>query len=319
MIVLFRNDAEYTSFIYNSETMSEVLFEKEIENVILRIINKIHVSTKLNRIFNMPGKEIWYRFYLDYISIPKEEENIFIFMEGNALALDYKYIEFLKKCYPNSKFVYRFTNTITNYNRWSVERIQKVFDVIISMDKNDCAKYDWLYAHNSYRDDVNVDQYADPLYCSDVFFIGRDKGRLEQLLRVYDKLESNNIHCTFLVSNTDEKKKVHRKGIEYIRNLRYEEVIKYIANTRCVLEIVQEGQRGTSLRPLEAIAFNKRLLTNNKSIMEDDIYEERNMRIFEKESDIPISFIFRNIIYKCRDKIGINIFLKQLRDFLESM
>ena len=223
MIVIFRNDAEYTRFIYNYETMPEVLFEKEIKNAMLRIINKFHVSTRINRIFNMPGKNIWYKNYLNYHAISKEANNIFIFMEGNALALDNNYIDFLRKRYPNSKMVFRFTNTITNYNRWVVDRIKSIYDVIVSMDKSDCKRYNWLYARNSYRDDLDETQYLDSSFSSDVFFIGRDKGRLEQLVKIYDELEKNNVQCLFLVSNINKNRRIYRKNIVYIQNLKYEE------------------------------------------------------------------------------------------------
>jgi len=44
----------------------------------------------------------------------------------------------------------------------------------------------------------------------------------------------------------------------------YEENLEYIKRSKCLLEIMQEGGNGYILRTCEAVAYNKKIITNNK-------------------------------------------------------
>ena len=43
---------------------------------------------------------------------------------------------------------------------------------------------------------------------------------------------------------------------------------------------MQEGGNGYTLRTCEAIAYNKKMITNNLTIKETDIYSEENISCF---------------------------------------
>ena len=62
-------------------------------------------------------------------------------------------------------------------------------------------------------------------------------------------------------------------------------------------EIVQPGQGGLTIRTLEALFYNKKLITNNESITEYDFYNADNIFIY-KEQDCNIdalkSFLKKN-------------------------
>jgi hypothetical protein len=46
-----------------------------------------------------------------------------------------------------------------------------------------------------------------------------------------------------------------------------------------ILEIMQEGQVGMTLRSLEALVLNKKLITNNINIVNDELYHPNNVYI----------------------------------------
>lgn len=99
----------------------------------------------------------------------------------------------------------------------------------------------------------------------DFYFVGFEKGRRQ----VLDQLEQSltGYKCFFKVVN-DIKECIS-----------YEENILNIAKSKCLVDIVQEGQEGITLRPLEALAFKKKLITNNKKILESDFYSPNNVFI----------------------------------------
>lgn len=46
----------------------------------------------------------------------------------------------------------------------------------------------------------------------------------------------------------------------------YQENLDNIRKSKCIVDVVQKGQIGLTLRPLESLFFKKKLLTNNKCI-----------------------------------------------------
>lgn len=103
-----------------------------------------------------------------------------------------------------------------------------------------------------------------------LYFIGYEKERLEVLLKYKSAFESMGLLCSFLIF----KRKT--KGISYLEN------IQNVSQCSCVVDITTE-QTGISLRPLEALFFNKKLITNNKSIKDYPFYHPSNIFVLEED------------------------------------
>ena len=65
-------------------------------------------------------------------------------------------------------------------------------------------------------------------------------------------------------------------------------------NSKCVLEFMQEGQNGATLRYFEAVCYNKKLLTDNPNITEFPYYDSRWMRVFKNVEDIDVNWLKEN-------------------------
>ena len=87
---------------------------------------------------------------------------------------------------------------------------------------------------------------------------------LEELKKIYLSL---GIQCDF---------KIVYSPADYIS---YEDNIRNVISSKCVLEICQEGQHGLTLRALEAMLCHRKLITNNKSIVKEDFYNPQNIFI----------------------------------------
>jgi hypothetical protein len=101
----------------------------------------------------------------------------------------------------------------------------------------------------------------------------------------------------------------------YSSYLTYLENLQNVIASRCVVDIVQDGQYGLTIRVFEAAVYQKKLLTNNKTILETDLYNKNNVFIldyddietiddFMQKETIPIS----NAVLQ---KYDINIWLQE--------
>lgn len=106
---------------------------------------------------------------------------------------------------------------------------------------------------------------------SDCFFCGLPKDRAGLLHDLRTSLESEGLVCDFVIPRTPSEK------------LTYPQYLDRLAHTRCVIDICQQGQTGLTRRPLEALFYNKKLLTNNPEIARYDFYRPQNVFILGKD------------------------------------
>lgn len=130
---------------------------------------------------------------------------------------------------------------------------------------------------------------------STAFFVGYGLGRLEILQKSFSVITSKVDNCRFYIAGVKEENKEKIPGVQYNVTFPYAEELQMAYNTDCIVEIVKEGQTGVSLRTCEAIAFNKKLLTNNQNLQEMPFFDGRFMSVFEDPSEIDIDFIKRKM------------------------
>ncbi len=70
----------------------------------------------------------------------------------------------------------------------------------------------------------------------------------------------------------------------YIKPLDYLDVNKSHTNTKVILDLPHPLQNGLTMRTIEAIGANKKLITTNEDIKNYDFYDEDNICILDKEN-----------------------------------
>lgn len=281
---------------------------------ILKPFYKLHFSDKINSHFFIPLKSIWNRFYQLHQYDYKDSERYCIIFLNGTLRTHYskKYFEKLKAKHTNIKLVMILYDSKTNPSSKRAYELIDVFDTIFSFDEADCKKYgfEYIYSTFSIPDFVKTNSK----YYSSAFFIGYGQGRLNILKKTFQKITQKLDKCVFIIAGVNTKEQERIKGVKYNKTLSYKEELMYAYNTECVVEIVREGQTGVTLRTCEAVAFNKKLLTNNKNLKNMPFYDERYMYIFDDVDDIDMNFLLNrdSVLYEKNDYFSpINI-LKRL-------
>ena len=86
-----------------------------------------------------------------------------------------------------------------------------------------------------------------------------------------------------------------RKGIIYIQLIDYNQILDELQKFDTVLEVVQPGQVGVTLRYYEAITYNKKLITNNEMVKKLPFYNPDYMFVFCDPEDIDLEWVKRSI------------------------
>nr|WP_294781829.1 hypothetical protein [Prevotella sp.] len=100
---------------------------------------------------------------------------------------------------------------------------------------------------------------------SDLLFIGTDKGRKDFILHLKDQLKAYGIRCDFRI--VDNFKSLFSRV--YSREVDYVKLCQLTNNTHAILDVVQKAQSGLTLRIMEGLLFNKKIVTTNQFLSEN--------------------------------------------------
>lgn len=181
----------------------------------------------------------------------------------------------------------------------NIEELKK-YATVFCFDHVSCEKWKLRYNTQFYFS-IPEKKYSvkvnDPI---DIYFIGADKGRLKQLLSLSSEFENMGLKYKFEILS-DSKESYNNSIVILKEPESYQKIIDNIGNAKCILEIVKEGQDGITLRALEALFFGKKLITNDKKIVDYNFYDKNNIFILNVD-DTKHLFEFLKTPYKIIDK-----------------
>lgn len=263
----------------------------------------------------LPFRNIWNnRYYKNKFN--KKDEIIFIVPPTTHL-LKLKVIKKLKKKYINSKFVLYITD-IMSHDQFLSDNLELLrdFNVVISFDYNDCKKYGFINYPLVYSAPKELENVEEEI---DVYFCGRAKDRLELIMETFYFLKKQGLKCLFILRDVSLKERIKDEGLIYIEKfMSYKENLEYVKKSKCLLEIMQDGGNGYTLRTCEAIAFNKKIISNNYILKEAEFYNEKMISYFNCVKDINIEFILsENVGYLDRHYFSPKNLLEKVVNILE--
>lgn len=290
--VVFGNDNEYYKLAYsqlnNRDICSAIYYDDPrfsgLFGSIMMLLRRIHMSPKINKHFKLPLKSIWNK-HLFTNPFNDEKPICFVFFSAGRFTshINYGFIDYLKSKYPKSRYVVFYQDLISENNRdISLEKFKAEMDMVISFDYEDCKRYGLVY-HPLVYSDISICD-GEEVQMSDVYFCGATKNRMKKILDVYDELSSEGYKCDFILI-TDDKKEISeikkRKGIKHCNAFSYIENLRHVKMTKYLLEIMQKGGTGYTIRFCEAICFNKRIVSNNEYLKNADFYNPDDIKIID--------------------------------------
>lgn len=198
---------------------------------------------------------------------------------------------FLAKYAKDKKIIYYLYGRVNDnvpedkVKKW-LEKIKKIPNnvEVWSYDLNDCKNYGFFYNKSFYTTGTaeffkeNLDKA--PVY--DVTLIANNKGREDIIKSLHKKLSNYGLELFFYVLNIDNFEKNKCTDNCPMAYMEYLEIVK---NSRAILDLVNEGNYGLTLRPIEALLAKKKLITNYKDIKNMDFYNAQNIFILGEHNE----------------------------------
>lgn len=231
--------------------------------MLLRAVRRIQIE------LNITGMSPWIASWKKHLN---EYDTVII----HACKITPPVVRFIRQQAPNIRIIVWYWNPVDKcvpLNEFSECNCE-----IWSFDEKDCLRYGLEYNTQYYYNNVSLKD-EEPEF--DVFFVGGDKGRIEELMNLQKLLNnlgiSSYLHITPTGKKMDKYRGIYKKRIDYI------EVLNYISKSKAILDYVSGNQSGLTLRPLEALFFKKKLITNDSSIVDRDFYKKENIFVLGRD------------------------------------
>ena len=258
-------------------------------NRLLNLLFNIHNSGKIQKYIELPFKGIWDRLLFNKLLKSFVPDYIVFTTSWYSDHL----ISFFRERCKKSKLIYRFSDKVSNGLGDNVnafmERIRSQFDGVLVYSKEDAEKYGFTYHSVGYSP---IDKgLLKPCRQYDVVFIGAEKGRLEKIRQVFNLFTKAGLSCFFYVIMVKEEDR-RDDGIVYgDKVMPFCEYLSYEVSAKCLFEIVQDGSSGRTFRLMEAIMYNKLLITNCSEVAQLDYYRPDYVQLYNDVSEIDPAFI----------------------------
>lgn len=258
------------------------------DNKLLNFLFNLHYSGWINKHIELPLKHIWDSLLFD-ARLRKFTPDYIVFT--TFWYSKHLLLYFREKC-PRAKLILRFTDKVERgfpcTDNRIIEQIRSDFDGVLVYNLENASKYGFEYC--SVGNSIVPAAQLRSVKKYDVVFIGAEKGRMDTIRYAYQLFRSAGLSCFFYV--TMVKKEDRRKdGIIYAdKAMSYLEYLSYEVAANCLFEIVQAGSSGRTFRMMEAIMYNKKLITNCPEIQKTEYYHPQFVQLYEDVSEINPHF-----------------------------
>lgn len=223
--------------------------------------------------FNFPGQRWWYKKEL-------------LKIEGRCIILDadvpYQFLEWFAKTSKSKQPIFYYWNTY-NASRILPDDIKRLGYAVWSVDLEDCQKFAMKYNPQFYCKSwyANLNSIKNEY---DIAFVGRDKnGRMKQVKKLSERFGKDKYRWYFYFIAHHWYNVL--KSSKYRHFLNYRDMLNEEMKATAILDYVQSGQSGMTLRVFDALCNQKKLITNMKSIKREKFYNKNNIFVIDVDND----------------------------------
>lgn len=190
--------------------------------------------------------------------------------------------------------ILRVGKKVVAYQWDGLERFPAVFKYIDKFNKfyifdyNDFTKYKEKYPNlrlssNFYFDFTNNQESTAK---DNIFYMGTYiENRIGDVLYIVGELEKYNIPLNIKLVYHRKTVPLINKNIQFLqKQIHFFDYLNYVKQAKILLDFKMKEHNGLSLRFFEALKYEKKIITNNTSVVDYDFYNPNNIFILHKDN-----------------------------------
>jgi hypothetical protein len=175
--------------------------------------------------------------------------------------------------------------------------LSEIFDEIYSFDKEDIAQYGFKETTNYNYVDTSLYLTKNSIKNKVVYIASFDK-RMAKLHGFSEQLKRLNISYCFIIAGKKAMvynlKKLFSKKLQSLefsrKSINQKELHQLYLESDVIIDLVRDNQTGLSFRVFEAMAFEKKIITNNQNIKNYNFYNPKNILVIGDHFEFEKSF-----------------------------
>lgn len=228
---------------------------------------------------------------LDQLKILGRQDQILVI---NPEQIDREIHQQIRK-YTGRYIAYLYDSLARN----PAEHVLNLFDRVFSFDKKDCATHGFQLITNYI---YLPEQRASTDAPFDMVYLASYDNRLNLLYKITNRLSMLGLTYFYvIVGKKTWKKEFFGKGnsnCKYTRKrIKHTDIPEYYSKGTVLLDLVRHNQDGLSFRIFEAMALKKKVITNNSTVRDYDLYNPNNILVLEDDLS-NLSSEFFNTAYE---------------------
>lgn len=186
-----------------------------------------------------------------------------------------------------------------------IQKMKVTFESVYGFEEISCQKNNIAYIPQFFpigfnERDIRVNSY-DPIPHRRCYFIGKDKGRFAVITALAEQLHKHDCDLNFQIVRDNTSEEI--SPLYRDKEITYEQNLANARETDCIVDITQDAQTGWTLRVIEALYLNKKLITNNISLLQSDVYSSHRVFIIGHDSWDRFSNFLEAELQPLRDDI----------------
>lgn len=208
-----------------------------------------------------------------------------------------------KEAFPKAKLCLYLWDSVKNIP--GIKDKFKYFDTLHSFDLEDCKNFEELnFRPLFYADQFKKEIVKNQKYEYDISFLGTIHSDryaiLKQIQEIAIKNNLKSFYFKYLQSNfiyyfykfTKKEFRNTTKNDFDFSKMSSEEIANIVDKSRIILDIQHPKQTGLTMRTIEMIGMNKKIITTNETIKEYDFYNPNNISVIDRKNvNIDLKFL----------------------------
>ena len=221
----------------------------------------------------------------------------------SAESLSYENICFLRNETKANRLILYVYDSLENKKR--LLPIIKYFDKCFTFDPEDALKYNFIFRPLFFTSDVGCNESLHVKY--DISFVGTGHSdRVEIIEKIkhqceimgisyflYLYLQSPLVYYFYKILKLKKFKNIKKRYFNY-KPLTYDDYIDISESSNVIIDIEHPRQKGLTMRTIEMLGKEKKLITTNSNIKKYDFYDENNIFIIERNNPVINKKFFEN-------------------------
>ncbi|WP_060759145.1 hypothetical protein [Propionibacterium freudenreichii] len=234
----------------------------------LRGARRLHLYSRF------PAKRLWFGSWV-------RRKGPFDLIIVHAADLTLPAAEYAARLFPHAQTVFWFWNPAARGT--DPRRVHSASLDCWSFDEQDCRTYG-MRPNTQFMFSEIAEVGARVAPDIDFGFYGADKGRAPILMDVARTVEGAGLSHRFQVVGDSAEELGKFPLLISAPGVDYGELLEQSARFRVIVDIVQEGQSGMTLRGLEALYLRRKVLTNARAIRDSPLYDPERVFIWGEDS-----------------------------------